>query len=261
MESFRDLLSLDSRVNIIYIDLSDLANERLLEYHALNDYVLANTREGVDNVLMVDEVQECKEIVTAVKFLVEEGSYRYILSGSLLGVDLKDIRSVPVGYMDIVEMYPLDFEEFVRAYGVSDRVMDNLKECFDNQTPVDAVAHEKLVSLDIMNREAVPFEPYDLGTKLVPNPASTFFIRATGESMRDAGVFPNDVLIVDRSVEPVNGDVVVAAVNGDFTVKRLFKTGARIELRPENRKFRPICVTEDMDFSVWGVVKKVIHNV
>lgn len=104
-------------------------------------------------------------------------------------------------------------------------------------------------------------ESLDLGEFLIPNPASTFFIRATGESMRDAGVFPNDVLIVDRSVEPVNGDVVVAAVNGDFTVKRLFKTGARVELRPENRKFRPICVTEDMDFSVWGVVKKVIHNV
>ncbi len=100
-----------------------------------------------ETLIFLDEVQECKEIVTAVKFLVEEGSYRYILSGSLLGVDLKDIRSVPVGYMDIVEMYPLDFEEFVRAYGVSDRVMDNLKECFDNQTPVDAVVHEKLMEL------------------------------------------------------------------------------------------------------------------
>ena len=100
-----------------------------------------------ETLIFLDEVQECKEIVTAVKFLVEEGSYRYILSGSLLGVDLKDIRSVPVGYMDIVEMYPLDFEEFVRAYGVSDRVVDNLKECFDNQTPVDAVVHEKLMEL------------------------------------------------------------------------------------------------------------------
>ena len=66
-------------------------------------------------IIFFDEVQECPEIVTAVKFLVEEGSYQYLLSGSLLGVELKDIRSVPVGYMDIFEMYPLDFEEFCQA--------------------------------------------------------------------------------------------------------------------------------------------------
>ena len=59
--------------------------------------------------IFFDEVQECREIVTAIKFLVEEGSYRYILSGSLLGVELKDIRSVPVGYMSIYEMFPMDF--------------------------------------------------------------------------------------------------------------------------------------------------------
>lgn len=106
----------------------------------------------------------------------------------------------------------------------------------------------------------VPFEPYDLGAKLIPNPASTFFIRVTGESMRDAGIFPDDVLIVDRSLEANNGDVVVAAINGEFTVKRLFRTKKRVELRPENSKFRPIVVTTDMDFIVWGVVKTVIHN-
>lgn len=108
--------------------------------------------------------------------------------------------------------------------------------------------------------EDVNCESLDLGAFLIPNPAATFFIRATGESMRDAGIYPNDILIVDRSLEPVNGDVVIAALDGEFTVKRLFKTGARVELRPENRKFRPICVTEEMDFTVWGVVKKVIHS-
>ena len=92
-------------------------------------------------------MQECKEIVTAIKFLVEEGSYRYVLSGSLLGVDLKDIRSVPVGYMDIVEMYPLDFEEFIRANGVSDMIIDALRKSFDNKTEVDSIVHEKLMEL------------------------------------------------------------------------------------------------------------------
>ena len=81
-----------------------------------------------ETLIFLDEVQECKEMVTAIKFLVEEGSYQYVLSGSLLGVDLKDIRSVPVGYMDIVEMYPLDFEEFAVANGVSERVLNVLQE-------------------------------------------------------------------------------------------------------------------------------------
>lgn len=61
--------------------------------------------------VFLDEVQECPDIVTAIKFLVEEGSYRYILSGSLLGVTLNDVRSVPVGYMDVKEMFPLDLHE------------------------------------------------------------------------------------------------------------------------------------------------------
>ena len=97
--------------------------------------------------IFLDEVQECKEMVTAIKFLVEEGSYRYILSGSLLGVELQDIRSVPVGYMEIREMYPLDFEEFARANGVSQRVMDALQESFQSKKPVDPIVHEKLMEV------------------------------------------------------------------------------------------------------------------
>ena len=87
--------------------------------------------------IFLDEVQECKEIVTAIKFLVEEGSYRYILSGSLLGVELKDIRSAPVGYMDVLEMFPMDLAEFARANGVSDRVMEHLQRCYDQKQEVE----------------------------------------------------------------------------------------------------------------------------
>lgn len=100
-----------------------------------------------ETLIFLDEVQECKEIVTAIKFLVEEGSYRYVLSGSLLGVDLKDIRSVPVGYMDIIEMYPLDFEEFALANNVSQRVLDSLRKSFDEKTPVDTVVHDRMMDL------------------------------------------------------------------------------------------------------------------
>lgn len=87
-----------------------------------------------ETLIFFDEVQECPEIVTAIKFLVEDGQYRYILSGSLLGVELKDIRSMPVGYLSILEMYPLDFREFCRANRVSQTVMDKLKECFEKSS-------------------------------------------------------------------------------------------------------------------------------
>lgn len=97
-----------------------------------------------------DEVQECKDIVTAIKFLVEEGSYQYVLSGSLLGIELKDIRSVPVGYMDIIEMYPLDFEEFLYANFVSSKIVDSLKDSFYNEKVVDDVIHEKIMDLFLL---------------------------------------------------------------------------------------------------------------
>lgn len=93
--------------------------------------------------IFLDEVQECKEIVTAIKFLVEEESYRYILSGSLLGVELKDIRSAPVGYLDVLEMFPMDLEEFARANGVSDRIFDHLRSCYTKKQEIDPLVHQK----------------------------------------------------------------------------------------------------------------------
>ena len=94
-----------------------------------------------------DEVQECPEMVTAIKFLVDEGSYRYILSGSLLGVELQDLRSEPVGYMDVKDMYPLDLEEFFMAMGVSGQVRDDLQKAFEKQQPVDEFVHKKIMEL------------------------------------------------------------------------------------------------------------------
>lgn len=97
--------------------------------------------------IFFDEIQECDEMVTAIKFLVEEGNYRYVMSGSLLGVELKNLRSVPVGYMSELEMYPLDLEEFFRALGVSDEVIDHLKDCYDKQIQVDVFVHQKMLEL------------------------------------------------------------------------------------------------------------------
>ena len=94
-----------------------------------------------------DEVQCCKEIVTAIKFLVDEGSYKYIMSGSLLGVELKDIRSFPVGYLDIKTMYPLDFEEFMKANNFSDEVIKHLRNGYQNLSPVDDFIHQQTMKL------------------------------------------------------------------------------------------------------------------
>lgn len=98
-------------------------------------------------IIFFDEVQECKELVTAIKFLVEDGRYNYILSGSLLGVELDDLRSVPVGYMDIFEMYPLDFEEFAWANKVNKEILRNIRLCFEEKKAVDKFIHEKMMEL------------------------------------------------------------------------------------------------------------------
>lgn len=97
--------------------------------------------------IFFDEVQKCPEIVTAIKFLVDDGSYRYIMSGSLLGVELKGLSSAPVGYMDIIEMFPIDFEEFADALGVAPRVIDTLHHCFNSREKVDEVIHDRLMQL------------------------------------------------------------------------------------------------------------------
>jgi predicted AAA+ superfamily ATPase len=95
--------------------------------------------------IFFDEVQECKEMVTAIKFLVDEGSYKYVMSGSLLGVELDDLRSVPVGYMKEIEMYPLNLSEFFEAIGIGQDVMSHLQKCFEEKQPVDAFVHERML--------------------------------------------------------------------------------------------------------------------
>ena len=95
----------------------------------------------------IDEVQVADDIITKVKFLIEEGSYRYIFSGSLLGISYKNIDSLPVGYMDILEMYPLDFEEFCIANGVSENTIGYLEHQFDNLLPIDDTIHKQMINL------------------------------------------------------------------------------------------------------------------
>ena len=104
-------------------------------------------------------------------------------------------------------------------------------------------------------------ERLDLNDFLIKHPAATFFVRATGVSMINAGIHHNDLLIVDRSLEPAPGKIVIAVINGELTVKRLHRDGTKIQLIAENDAYLPIDITEDQDFRVWGVVTNVIHSV
>lgn len=100
-----------------------------------------------NTLIFFDEVQKCPEVMTWIKFLVDEGSCRYALSGSLLGVELHDVRSVPVGYMAIKEVYPLDLEEFAAALGLSDEVLATVRQSWEKRMPVDKVVHGSLLKM------------------------------------------------------------------------------------------------------------------
>jgi len=94
----------------------------------------------------------------------------------------------------------------------------------------------------------------DLNQLLISEKESTYLVRVKGESMINIGIFPKDLLIVDRSRDPIDGDIVIAVLDGELTVKRLEKRGHRVALVAENKKFPPIVVREDQEFLVWGIV-------
>ena len=96
---------------------------------------------------------------------------------------------------------------------------------------------------------------------LVQHPSATFCVRVTGDSMENAGIYSGDVMVVDRALEPQNNTIVLAVLDGEFTVKRIQKKGQELYLIPENSKFKPIQITEEMNFQVWGVVTHIIHKV
>ena len=99
----------------------------------------------------------------------------------------------------------------------------------------------------------------DLNRHLIKHPAATFFVRVTGDSMIGAGIHSGDLLVVDRSLEPADKNVVVAVLDGELTVKRLSKQNGILRLLPENRNYQPIEITPQQTIEIWGVVTSVIH--
>ena len=100
----------------------------------------------------------------------------------------------------------------------------------------------------------------DLNKELIKNKSATFFVRAKGSSMKEAGIKSGDLLIVDKSIEAKNGNIAVCFIDGDFTVKRIKIEMDCIYLLPANSDFNPIKVTSENDFVIWGVVTNVIKS-
>lgn len=100
----------------------------------------------------------------------------------------------------------------------------------------------------------------DLNEHLIEHRESTFFIRVQGQSMTGAGINDGDLLVVDRAIEPHDGDIVVAVVDGDLTLKRLQKRNGHVRLLPENPCFLPIEFADGQELSIWGVATSVVHS-
>ena len=141
-----------SKFEINFIDQPDMVHYLNAEMSA--DEFLVKLRmimpedcKPHETIVFFDEIQKCPEIVTKIKFLVDEGSFKYVMSGSLLGVELKGIASAPVGYLSVLRMYPMDFEEFMIANHVSKATLEMLKDKFETVRPVDEFIHQKLLAL------------------------------------------------------------------------------------------------------------------
>lgn len=142
--------------SINYIELNLLDNSLALQTFNnaknANDLILRLTalvsKEITDDtVFFIDEIQEAKDAITPIKFLVDYGKYKFVFSGSLLGVKLKNIASIGVGYITVLKMYPLDFEEFALNNGVATKTIEYLKECYNNLNKVDDIVHEQVLNL------------------------------------------------------------------------------------------------------------------
>ncbi len=136
-----NFISTPAAINILQ-EFSDV-NELIMGLSTLTDKPL----EKGKTVIFFDEVQKYKDMVTKIKFLVDEGSFRYVLSGSLLGVEITNLESAPVGYLSTYEMYPLDFEEFLQITNITEETIDYVRKCFRDRTPVMETINEKLLAL------------------------------------------------------------------------------------------------------------------
>ena len=146
------------------------------------------------------------------------------------------------------KLNPINYNTELCFYSTNEKVLDIPFYQFNVPAGFPSPA-ENFMDLDL-----------NLQDYLVQNPSATFCVRVTGDSMQNAGILSGDVMVVDRSLEPKNNTIVLAVLDGEFTVKRIQKKGEELFLKPENKDFKPIKVTEEMNFQVWGVVTHIIHK-
>ncbi len=139
-------------VEVNFLENKDAA-EILQKARNADDFVSRLSLVGAGSVvpgetlIFLDEVQEAPDLLTTVKFLVEDGHYSVVLSGSMLGTELKGYRSVPVGYVQIERMFPLDFEEFCWSQGVAENIIADIRRAYIDRIPLDVGMHERLIGL------------------------------------------------------------------------------------------------------------------
>lgn len=161
------------------------------------------------------------------------------------------------------------YKEPTKAIRVPEGSISYIKEFLEQYpdvTEVGSVQHDNIVKLEIplfSSKVAAGFpspaedhieDTLDLNDYMVQRPDSTFMLRVEGESMKNAGILPNDILIVDRSLKAEHKKIVIAAIDGELTVKRLFHRGGLIKLLPENPAYPEIELESESDLVIWGVV-------
>lgn len=138
--------------------------------------------------------------------------------------------------------------------------MSKVKILIPNQSKLELPLYETSIPAGFPSpAEEYLGEKLDLNEYLISNPIATFFARVDGDSMIDAGIFPQDLVVVDRSVTAKHGHIVIAAVNNEFTIKRLC-TKQGIRLIPENKVYQPIVMTGENELVIWGVVTSLVRK-
>lgn len=137
-------------INFVIDESAKLIFDGKLDADSIITNITAYTRKPMTpgkTLVLFDEIQDCPNVRTAIKFLVEDGRFDYIESGSMLGVKYKDIRSFPVGFEEIYQMFPMDFEEYALANGVQKSTIETLRECYINDEPVPPLVHDVMIKL------------------------------------------------------------------------------------------------------------------
>ena len=143
----------------------------------------------------------------------------------------------------------IKYTDVLDIYAVEESTLSNIPMFADSVQAGFPSPAEDYMDLDL-----------NLQDHLIQNPSATFCVRAVGESMKDAGIQSGDIMLVDKSLTPKNRSIVLAVIDGEFTVKRVNVSEKELYLMPENENFPPIKITEEMDFQVWGVVTYIIHK-